>query len=171
MRPLVQIGKVVKTKGLRGQVKAIPYGGQDSSLAVARKVVAQKPGGEARELTVAKVYSDKGGMRLQFEEVDSLEEAQSLVGAILLMERSNLTALEPGEYYLFDLVGLKVQDGQGRFLGIVNGVLPTGNYDLLVVKRDEQEWLLPALEEMVDRVDLEQGILVVSPPEGLTELA
>lgn len=170
MTSLVNIGKVVKTKGLRGQVKVITPGGQDSSLAGARKVLFQRPDGEAKELTIVKVSPDKGGLRLQFEEVNSLEEARSLVGATLLVERGKLAALEEGEYYLEDLVGLKVQDGQGRHLGMVKGVLPIGGYDLLVVRQEEHEWLLPAIEEMVVRVDLKEGVLVASPPEGLTEL-
>jgi 16S rRNA processing protein RimM len=106
---------------------------------------------------------------VQFEEVRTREEAEALVGAVLTLPRSEAPPLPEGSFYQVDLVGLRVETGEGEPLGDVAGILETGGVDVLVVRRGGGEWLLPAARAFVLAVDLPGRRLVVRLPEGLAD--
>ena len=74
------------------------------------------------------------------------------------------------EYYWRDLVGLRVVTDQGEMLGTLTEIIATGSNDVYVVQGREREYLIPALEEVVLEVNLDDGVMKVSPPEGLFDL-
>jgi 16S rRNA processing protein RimM len=81
-----------------------------------------------------------------------------------------LPELAEGEFYWCDLLGLKVVTDLGEFLGTLTDIIATGSNDVYVVKNDSREYLIPALADVVLEVDLDEGKMVVSPPEGLLDL-
>lgn len=170
MTDLVSIGKVVKAKGLRGQVKVVTYSGQDDCLKGRNKLFAGDKGEIIKGLTPLRVWDEKSGFGVQFEEITSREQAVELVGSSLLVERDSLAKLSDGEYYWFQLIGLMVLTPSGEMLGKISKIWPTGEHDLLVVKKGTRELLLPAIKETVVEVDLAKGEMVVAPPEGLLNL-
>jgi 16S rRNA processing protein RimM len=86
--------------------------------------------------------------------------------AILQVRESDLPPLPEGEYYRFQLVGLRVVDTEGRDLGVLEEVLETGANDVYRVRApDGSDVLLPATADVVIRVDLEAGVMTVDPPE------
>jgi 16S rRNA processing protein RimM len=78
--------------------------------------------------------------------------------------------LSEGEFYWSDLLGLKVVTDGGECLGVVADIIVTGSNDVYVVKNGKREYMIPALEDVVLDINLDEGIMTVSPPEGLLDL-
>lgn len=168
MTELLAIGRIVKTKGVRGQVKAITFSGQGDSLKAVKDLFVQGEGG-AKRLTPILVRPEAGGFCLKFKEVQTVEEAQGLVGSSLLVEKESLPPLPEGEYYWFQLLGLNVFTERGQDLGVIEEIMPVGPHDVLVVRKEKQECLIPALDSVVTKVDIGGGAMVVALPPGLLE--
>ena len=89
------------------------------------------------------------------------------VGEFVWARRDQLPPLEVGEYYWEDLLGLRVEAEGGGVLGTVRNVISAGRNDVLVCGSEREELLVPFIEDFVLHVDLEQGVIVVRPMEGL----
>jgi 16S rRNA processing protein RimM len=104
---------------------------------------------------------------LSLEGITDRTAAESLIGSEMWMERSNLPEPEDGSYYWFDIEGLSVFDLGGKNLGKVISIIPTGSNDVYVAQSGEGEILIPAIESVIKKIDLEKGIMAVDLPEGL----
>ena len=113
-----------------------------------------------------------GKILLTLAGYSSIDQAQSLVGAELLLRRDQLPATEPDEYYWQDLLGLAVQTDKGQRLGSIREILETGANDVYLV-RDEatrREYLIPAIARVINSIDLQAGVMTITPLEGLLDL-
>ena len=89
----------------------------------------------------------------------------------LLIRRDQAVDLDEDEYFITDLVGLKVVAEDGTVLGVLKEVMPTGANDVYIVSRkDGKELLLPAIKECIRNVDLEQGVMNIHLMDGLLDL-
>lgn len=171
----VIVGRVRKVHGLRGELVVEPITDRpDAIFASGRRVFAGTPSGavarDRRELTVCGSRPFKGGVIVQFDEVDSRDEAEKWRGRFLLLPGSELAPLEEGEVYVHDLYGMRVELADGTALGVVETVyeLPQGLG--LDVKRDAGgSVIVPWRPEIVRAVDAERRVLVVDPPAGLLD--
>lgn len=133
----------------------------------------QPEGAAAIAHSVAWAQAHGKRVRMAFKGVDDRDAAEALVGASLFIDRALLPDLEADTYYWFELIGLEVEEMDGRRLGEIEAVLPTGSNDVYVVKdrrrAPERELLLPALATVVQEVDLAGGVMRVVLPEGLED--
>ena len=104
---------------------------------------------------------------LKFHGVDSPGVAQGLVGEPVTVPETSVPTLPEGEYFHFQLLGLRVLTEKGEDLGRVREILETGSNDVYVVSADSGELLIPALVDVIRNVRLDQGVMVVRLPEGL----
>ncbi|MBW1980351.1 MAG: 16S rRNA processing protein RimM [Deltaproteobacteria bacterium] len=162
---LLPIGKIVKTHGLRGHLKVVPSGEVLASLTAGETVLARLRDGTLRRLTVEEVRPHQRAYLVVSREIDSRESAAALVGAELCLPESKLPPLGPDEFYWHQLVGLEVVNSKGDKLGTLEQIIETGSNDVYVVRKGKQEILIPATHEAVLEVNLEEGRMVVDPPE------
>lgn len=122
-------------------------------------------GDEWRSVEIETHRSHGRFVLVRFAGCDSPEAARQFVQSVLYVERSEMPPLEEGEYYHADLLDAQVVDEQGRELGTVVDVFPSGAHDVLVVASADREWMLPVVSEYVLAMDVEQGKVVarVSP--------
>ncbi len=97
----------------------------------------------------------------------SRETAQLLTGSEICVQRETLPAPPDGEFYWWDLEGLTVYTENGECLGRVEEFFPTGSNEVLVVRKDQQETLLPFIKEVILTVDATLGIMQVRAIPGL----
>ena len=109
----------------------------------------------------------KGQVVLRLQDVDSVHAAKRLVGQSVTVPQSSVPPPREGEYYHFQLLGLKVLTDDGECLGRVREILETGSNDVYVVSGESSEVLIPALTDVILEVRLDQGCMVVKLPEGL----
>jgi len=149
------MGRVAGSYGVRGWVKAVPQAGVQDSLAQAAEWWI---GDERRRVVQARRHSATVVAKL--EGVDTPEQAQSLKGREISVERAALPEAGEGHYYLADLVGMEVVNEQGQRLGVVRKWLTNGPQDVMELEGDPVR-LLPWVPTVVKRVDLEAGRIEV----------
>ena len=167
--PYLVLGRTVKVWGLKGEVKVRPYADSIAIAAESAAVYLRGTGGDLVEYVVELVRPVGSAWVMQFQGVQTMEQAKRLVGCELLIPRSAAPALPEGTYYHADLIGLRVVTEEGRELGRIVEILETGANDVYVVHGEGSEWLLPATKEVVRRVDLVGGIMLVHLLEGMIE--
>lgn len=93
--------------------------------------------------------------------IDDRDQARTLIGAEIAVERSDLPPCEPGEYYWADLEGMRVRTAAGDELGRIDHLFATGAHDILVVAGDRQRLIPFVRHEVVQEIDLRRGWVVV----------
>lgn len=168
---LVMVGKVGSAHGVHGAVKIMARGESFQWLGRGAKVYwkPEGAGAAARELTVETVKPHGRAWLVQFEEIRDREAARSIAGVEVFLPESGLPALENGEYYYYQLIGLSVEKMDGTPVGAIVAIIETGSHDVYVVRDREKEFLIPAVDEVIREVDLVGRRVVIDPPEGLLE--
>lgn len=164
---LISIGRVVRTQGIRGQVKVILYSGPCYDPPPHKEVWLRKVDGAAFRIRVEVAKAHKKALILKLEGIDSIDAAEGMVESEVMIRRSSLAALGEGEYYWFQLIGLKVQDENGRSYGFIREIIETGSNDVYVARRGDEEFLIPAIEQVVRKIDLEKKVIVIELLPGL----
>lgn len=104
---------------------------------------------------------------LKLSGIEAAESAERLKGVYVEVPESEQRTLEPDIYYEFQIVGLRVRTEDGQPIGTVSEILHTGSNDVYVVKADGNEVLVPAIDDVVKRVDVDRGEIVIELIEGL----
>jgi len=160
----IPVGKVTRTHGLKGELKFFPTDQGDLAVQNDQKILL----GEAT-FKIKSVRGANSPFIIKFEGVDSIESAQSLAGQEVLVAREDFESLPEGEYYRFEIEGLKVFDDTGKYYGVIEDIIETGSNDVYVVRENDKEWLVPMIDSVVQSIDLEQGKLIFHCVEGLFE--
>lgn len=163
----ISVGEVVGVHGVRGALKVYLYGGLGSDLMAGERLVLRVPKGETGHYVVAWSRPHKRVRLVGLEAVGDRQAAEALVGREVLVEKDRLPELQDGEYYWFELMGLAVSTEDGRYLGLLEAIIPTGSNDVYVVRDGGSETLVPALATVVRRIDLAEKTMQVALPEGL----
>jgi 16S rRNA processing protein RimM len=164
---LIWVGRLVKTQGMKGEVRVSSPGREALAQSRGKAVYLEDPGGTRKAFTVTASRPLRELTVLAFQEVQSIEEAQKLIGCSIYVNKSDLKPLPPDEFYWYQLQGIRVETEEGKFLGILEKVFPTGSNDVFVVCKEGKEILLPATDEVVARVNVQEKVMVIHPLEGL----
>lgn len=108
-----------------------------------------------------------GNIRLSLAGISSREEAEALRGGVVFVAEENLPPPQANEFYAYRVLGCEVITTDGRTLGRVAEVLPTGANDVLVVHDGAAEVLIPVIADVVKALDFDHGRIVVDPVPGL----
>lgn len=168
----VTVGRVTAPHGVAGEVRVLPLTDFPERFdGMGRVYVAR--GGGAREaptpMEVQSVRRHKQFFLVKFEGVFDRDGADALRGALLQVPEAEVHPLPPDVHYVFQLVGLSVYTREGRLLGTLRDVLPTGANDVYVIERagGGSELLVPALRHVVLDIDVEAGRIEVDLLPGL----
>ncbi len=168
----VTVARVVKTQGRIGEVAATLLTDFPEKFATRRKLLAAKLGAAAiqrQELQLEEHWFHKGMVVFKFAGVDSITDAETLIGSEIQIPRSERAELADGAIYVSDLVGCTVTDA-GREIGQVLDVQFSGGEAPLLVVRGEKEYLVPFAAAYLDSVDVEHKRLNMKLPDGMLEL-
>lgn len=166
---LLSLGRVAGAHGVRGALKIRGVGGGAAPAPGFFAALGEVEIG-GRRYTVQAASQHQRQTLLQLEGVADRDQAEALIGQEVKGESSRFPPLPEGEYYWFQVLGLPVlHAGDGRLLGHLAEILPTAGHDVYVVRQGKQEVMLPAVEEVITEINLEQGWIKVQPPPGLLE--
>ena len=127
-------------------------------------------GHHLREYRIISARPHKRSVLLEVEGIESIEKAESLKGSPVLVRKKSLKKAGDDEFFWFELLGLRVYHEDGTYLGRLTQIIPTPANDVYVVTKGKKEHLIPATVEVVRRVDLEKGRMIISPLEGMLEI-
>lgn len=150
----IELGVVAKPHGVRGVLKVHLHNPGSDTLRGKSTLTLVHQG--RRWSSGFTIVSDgfKGGLLLALDGVEHRDQAEALRGARLELDRRELAPLEPGEYLWADLEGCQVLDEQGQTLGTVHSLFEAGASDVLVVRDESSERLIPMVDQWIHEVDL-----------------
>jgi len=170
MEDLLQVGIITSTHGVRGEVKVYPTTDDPRRFRRLKEVVLDT-GREKLNLEIEGVKFFKQFVILKFKGLDNINDIEKYRQKSLYVTRKNAVRLQRDEYFIADLIGLKVQDEDGKELGTVKDVIETGANDVYEVEMaDGRSLLLPAIKQCILNVDVENGMMQVHVLEGLLDL-
>jgi 16S rRNA processing protein RimM len=158
------VGRVAGPFGVRGEVKVLLDTDFPELVLRATHLFLGDP---PVRYPVVQARMQRGMAVLKLLGCEDRAAAEALRGLEVQVRREEAPACGEGEYYYYELIGLQVWSTEGEWLGEVTDVWPTGSNEVLVVRGKGKEWLLPAVEPIVRRVDLEAGRIEVLLLEGL----
>jgi len=166
----ISLARVLKTQGRRGEVAVELHSDVPDRLQRGLRLLVLGEGDGRRELKVGDAWPHKDLLVLKFRGIDSISDAEQLVGCELQVPRAERAELQQGWSYVSDLVGCLLLDA-GKRVGEIRDVrFGAGEAPLLVVGSGKGELEIPFAQEFLVRVDLEGKHIEMNLPEGLLEV-
>lgn len=168
----IAVGIIRKPHGVRGEASVEPWTNSPERFADLSAVILVSPDdSETRRASVetSRVHGERA--LVKFEGIDTPDEIRDLQNWTIEIPGKEARPLEPGEYFLHDLVGMTLIDREGRNRGVVKEAYEGGGGVLLNVKGSEGEFEVPFAEEICTRIDLAAKQITVDLPEGLDDIA
>ena len=166
---LFPIGRVMKPHGVKGKVKVDYFGEDLHHSSFYSEIFIEDEKGKPESYEVLETVPQPPRLILRLKGIEKVEETKPLIGKEILVEKDALLKLGEGEYYWIDILGMRVETREGKGIGKVKEILPTGANDVYVVEGKRGEILLPATEEVIQSIDLERRVIKVIRMEGLWE--
>ena len=168
MPEYIKVGQIVNTHGYRGGLKIFPLTDDPQRFEELKRVYLQIAGNYVA-YSLQKVQLHKNMVLVYFQEVNDLTTAQQLKGLYLEIPRGEVKVLPPDSFYIFELIGLAVYEGE-QYWGRLTEVLKPGGNDVFVIQTaDNKEIYLPALRQVVLQIDLAQKRMEIKMPPGLLD--
>ncbi len=161
---MIYVMEIVNTHGVRGEVKALHY--TDGEKFFKKVKTVYKEDGSPVKITSWRFQ--KGAVLLNLEGIDTMEQAEKMRYTKLYAKEEDLPVLADGEYYFFQLIGLKAFLPDGSELGKVTDVIENNASNLLEIKKaDGTKVLIPNIPVFVNEVNTNDGKISITPIEGL----
>lgn len=162
---ILELGKVVNTHGIRGEIKIQPWCDDPEIFDTLDYIYI---GGERYEIRRSRFH--KNCIIAQVNGVNNINEAELMRNKIVTIEREALGELPEGTYYIADLEGIEVRTADGKILGNIKEVIRTGSNDVYVLDNDEKKpILIPVIEQVVKEVNIDGGYVEVELMKGLID--
>lgn len=170
MEEYLRVGVISNTHGVRGEVKIFPTTDDIRRFKKLKQCVIDT-GRERIPVEVESCKFFKQTPILKFKTIDQLNDVERFKGKDLLVHRDHAVKLQKNEFFIVDLIGLKIESDEGMDLGVLTDVLQTGANDVFVAKMpDGNEVLIPYIEQCIPEIRLETGKIVVHLLPGLLDL-
>ncbi len=167
MLPNLEIGQIVNTFGIKGMVKVKPFTDDIRRFDELKTVYVEKNSTKT-EYEIEEVKYHKDMVLIKFKGIDKVEQAEMLRNSYLTVSRDSVEKLEEGRYYIVDLLGLEVYTDEQVLLGTLEDIFNTGSNDIYVVKdKQGKQILLPAIQDVIKQIDIENKKIIVHLLPGL----
>ena len=167
MEKRLQVGVITATHGLKGEVKVFPTTDDPNRFRRLKEVILNT-GREERVLEIEGVKFFKQMVILKFKGLDDIGDVEKFRRGTLSVTRENAVKLKRNEYFIADLIGMRVENEDGSELGTLQDVISTGANDVYDVRlSDGRQVLIPAIRECILSVDVEEGRMRVHLLDGL----
>ena len=169
MEDRFQVGVITATHGLKGEVKVFPTTDDPNRFKDLKEVILET-GKEQIPLKITSVKFFKQFVILKFKGIDDINDVTGYLKKSLYVTRENAVKLEENEYYIADLIDMKIVDEEDKEFGVLKDVLQTGANDVYVIQMmDNREVLVPAIKECILDVNIEQQRMKIHLLEGLLD--
>ncbi len=167
MTKYLEIGQIVNTFGIKGMVKVKPFTDNIERFNNLEKIYIKNKSGQT-EYKIQEIKYHKNMVLIKFEGIENPEQADLLRNSYLIVDRETEEPLEPGRYYIVDMIGLDVFTDDDEYLGKLEDIYNTGSNDIYVVKNElGKQVLLPAIEDVIKNIDMDNKKVIVHLIPGL----
>ncbi len=163
------LGKVAKAHGMRGEVKIFPFSGQPENIRTYRELVLVNSKGDLSPPLAILGCRVQGKVAItSLDSITSRDKAEGIEGMGVLLAKTNLPELTENEFYWHQYIGKTVRDLKGSYIGEIEAIFPGGTHDIMVIKSETEEILVPISKTIVIKESSEE--ITIDPPPGLLEL-
>lgn len=167
----VVIGQIHRPHGVHGKLRVEPLTDEPERFKRLDRVFIRFQDERRSPFKVQQVQIANNYIILSLEGVSSRDEAERFRKAYIEIPRQECLPLPEGAYYYFELINLDVVTREGRRIGKVADIVSYPANDVFVVKSDnEQEYLIPDIPDVIDKIDMEQHRIIINPIEGLLDI-
>jgi 16S rRNA processing protein RimM len=163
----VSIGIIARAHGLKGELVVIPISDQIQQFEKLKSISISNQKGKRNSFNIERARVTTNRIIIKLENIDDREAALVLKGLYIDKRSNECEALQSDEYYIFDLIGLKVKTTDDVWLGEIIDVLTLPANDVYVIQNGSNEYLIPAIKDVIIKVDLEQDYILIEPMDGL----
>ena len=167
MNKKIPLGEILKPHGIKGELKILFYNEESKSLQKNQKVFLESPQKNIIEYKIERIFYSFRKNRIKFFDINTIDEADDLRGCIVNVDRNDLPKINDSEYYLIDLVGYSLIDNYNTNYGKVIEVLTLPANNVLNVSKDNKEYLIPLIDDVVLEVNQNKEEIIIDPIEGL----
>ncbi len=161
-----EIGKIVNTQGIKGEVRALPHTDNINRFKKLKSVyVCTKK--ENKLMDIEKVRFHKQFVVIKFKDINDMNEAEKLKECMLKVDEEDAIKLEEDEYFIRDLYGINVFDEEHIAIGVLKDIIFTGANDVYVIETEDGEFLLPAIKQCIIDINIKENKMIVHILEGL----
>ena len=151
------IGKIVKTIGIKGEVKVIPQTDNISRFKSLKSFFIDES-----ELEIESVSLRNGFVAIKMKNYDTIEQVQKFINKHLFIKREDAVKLKKNQYFIVDLIGSKLIF-ENNDIGIITDIENYGANDIIVYKHSGKEFRVPFLLDIFEKIDIENKVLMVKP--------
>lgn len=155
MESRMELGKIVNTVGLKGEIRVWPYIDYFDKV---KKVYIN-----GKEHEIERTRNHKNVVIIKLKDINTIDEAESLKDMMIEMERKDAQSLPEGTYYINDLIEFEVYSDDGKFLGTLDDIFNTGANDIYQVG----DILLPAIKDVIKQIDTDNQKIIIHLIDGL----
>lgn len=172
MKEYMEIGTIVNTHGIKGEIKVIPSTDDIKRFELLKSVFVETRNGLV-QFPITSVRYMKNFVLLKLENINDMTEAEKYKTCLLKIPKEQALPLEEDEYYVGDLYNMKVVTDQGETLGEIVEVLFTGSNDVYIIRNSKKpeikDLLIPAIKECILNVDVAENTMTIHLLEGLRD--
>jgi len=166
---LVCIGRVIKPVGLKGVLKVQNYSDVESRFESLDEIYIGPNSDLAIPYGIRSVHASAKTISLELNHLDTIEAVERFRGQFCYVPRASREDLDQDEFYADDLIGLEVYSLAGALIGKVNDIMSTAANDVMAIQNNGNEILLPMVGEIIQDIDLDEGVVIINPIEGLLD--
>ncbi|MGO1469324.1 MAG: ribosome maturation factor RimM [Tissierella sp.] len=162
----IVIGKIINTHGIKGEVKLDPHTDDLKRYSDLNKIYI---GDEKDPVEIENVRYHKNMVLLKLKEFNNINEVLFLKGEKIYIDEIDRVKLPDDKYFIYELIGCKVFDIEGKFVGDIKEILQNPSNDVYVIKDKEKEYLIPAVKEFIKEVNIIEKKVIIDTIEGMIE--
>lgn len=167
---MFNVGKIVNTHGIRGEVKVLRISDFEERFSVGKILYLVRDGEHPIELTIDGHRVHKNFDLIYFKGYNNINDVEHLKGSLLKISENQLTDLDEDEYYYHEIIGCEVFTDSEKKLGTIKEVLSPGANDVWVVKQEKgKDILIPYINDVVKEIDIVTKKVIIEPIEGLLD--
>jgi 16S rRNA processing protein RimM len=165
----VDIGQITRPHGIKGDLRVRPLTDDPNRYHLLKRIFLSHDDVNRFPFQVTSVKIGRQVIILHLQGIDSCDKAESWRKALVQIPRTECLPLPQGQHYHFELIGLEVVTVTGEKIGHITSIESYPANDIFVVHKDDREFLIPYITDIVKKIDIENGILIVNPIEGLLD--
>jgi len=164
---LLEFGRFGRAHGVRGELRFQPYNPQSPLLKAGRTIRVGRGPEQTDGFRVERLRFDAKGVVMKLDGIDDRDAAGRLTHQKWFEDRADFPRARPDEIYVVDLIGLEARTADGRLLGTIVHVLELGPHDVLVIRGQGRQHLIPNVPAFVREMDFDEKRVTITPIEGL----
>ena len=168
MEERIALGRIGRAHGLSGAFRVWPYANDLERFSQVRQVVLTH-GTRSLPAVVSNVRQAKGCLIVQTVEITTPDDVQPWVNGDLEIDARERVTLPPGQYFHDDIIGLRVETTSGKVIGTIESILENAANDVYVCRNGDAEYLIPAVDKFVKRIDVANRVMIIEPIAGMID--